>query len=540
MMRDLADAVVTVASTATHRLYFVCLVHLILCITLIATTTSGDELFLLGGVAISPWLQWAFGAFNCACIVSIIVAGVGNLFLIESHLTAYSYVLVASSLVDAAWIGIFGIFGQTCSRENHFSRHVTCQLSSGVVIVTLVAIVLFKILALLTTSRAKRLIRNKYSEALLPHLKESLGTSIDPAVGFRPSAATFAACSHPSKIGGGGSGCASFAAQAACAAPEYTQPAAAASALSLAPTAVAPHSLPAAESALVHPQVSQLRPLVASAPSAVTTYGAASESRPAAINFAKSAPPPVITGTMTSIAPPAMPAKVPPVSMPVLSRPIPSSLAHMGPLPGRMPVLSSGSERLLEPGDSDALCPALVLTRGESEVHFTIPVAAIQSLSLGDYPVEILGPSGRALLHARLPSSPSMGAVPDPAVAGFWLELCTTPTSDCPHGSVGPLFPGVYAESALEIRGSSGQRFGTLEPTANGWCVHRRGRALLYVELEHGTTEVKAMGADGRVQAVASRTTSEAMQMHLDSGVDALLCLLCVLAAVLMSTGQSS
>jgi len=249
------------------------------------------------------------------------------------------------------------------------------------------------------------------------------------------------------------------------------------------------------------------------------------------------APPAVLaSNTVSSTFFPTVPAHLPAVSMPSLSMPVPSSLAHIGPATGRRPVLEVGTERLLEPPEPDALCPALILTRGEAEVNFMMALSSIQRLCSGDYPVEILGPSGRALLHARLPSSPTVGSPETPA--GFWLELCTTPTSNFPHGSIGPLFPGIRAEYGLEIRGPSGQVFGTLEPTVTGWCVQRRNQVLLNLELDFNTSELKTIGPDGRLLALASPTNDEAMQIQMDQGIDALLNLIVLLAALLISYGQ--
>mmetsp|Transcript_43433 Transcript_43433/g.116613 ORF Transcript_43433/g.116613 Transcript_43433/m.116613 type:complete len:553 (+) Transcript_43433:94-1752(+) len=180
---------------------------------------------------------------------------------------------------------------------------------------------------------------------------------------------------------------------------------------------------------------------------------------------------------------------------------------------------------------SDALCPALILPQGKAQ--FSIPAEAIRRLGLGQYPVEILGPTGRQLLHARLPAQPVGGALASLG-SGRWLELTSTATSRHPHACLGPLPLAAPARAPLEIRGPRGDAFGTLEQRGGAWCAVRRGRVVLSIEAS-GDGQLIATLPDRGVVAVASPEDGEALKIQVSPGVDALLALLSMLAVVLMS-----
>lgn len=170
------------SAAGSGRIYLICLVHLVLCITIIATCTPGNRDLKLGGVLISPTLQWANTAFNCACVVSIILAAVGTLYLIESHLDIYFAFMIVSILVDIAWFFVFFIYGEECQVSHADAQHlvssVSCGLNSGVMIILITIFVLFKIFALWAITYAKRSIRIKYTDDLLPYLRKNLTQSL--------------------------------------------------------------------------------------------------------------------------------------------------------------------------------------------------------------------------------------------------------------------------------------------------------------------------------------------------------------------------
>jgi len=158
--------------------YVVLLIHLVICIVLIACTTPGDGPINLGGVLVYPQLQWANSAFCCLSIVSIIAAGVGTLYLIESHLTFYFYLLLLSAAVDLFWLVIFICFGQSCTTRYHDQATVNCSFSAGGAVGLVTIIALFKVLGMTVVSRTRSLVRIQYNADLLPHLKQSLSQSL--------------------------------------------------------------------------------------------------------------------------------------------------------------------------------------------------------------------------------------------------------------------------------------------------------------------------------------------------------------------------
>jgi len=168
----------------TDYVYLICLVHLILCIVIIASTTLGDTDLVLGGVMISPWLQWWNATFNCISIISIIAAAIGTLYLIESHLDIYYAILAISIVIDVVWFVVFLVYGTRCSTVKsdltHSSSTVSCGLNFGGIIIGLTVLILFKVFALTIVSKATNTIRIRYHEELLPYLRETLHQSLGP------------------------------------------------------------------------------------------------------------------------------------------------------------------------------------------------------------------------------------------------------------------------------------------------------------------------------------------------------------------------
>lgn len=163
-------AVKSKSVSGTDRVYAIALIHLILCITIIAALTPGDEALSLGGVLIAPALQWWNAAFNAFSIVAIILAAVGILYFIEWHLDLYLAVLAISLVIDLVWFAVFLVYGASCTSGE---STMSCSFHAGAVIIVIVAIVLFKVFAVWSVLKAKRAVRIKYNEELLPYLRAS-------------------------------------------------------------------------------------------------------------------------------------------------------------------------------------------------------------------------------------------------------------------------------------------------------------------------------------------------------------------------------
>jgi len=206
----------------------------------------------------------------------------------------------------------------------------------------------------------------------------------------------------------------------------------------------------------------------------------------------------------------------------------------------------------------DAICPALILPHAEAQ--FCLTLESLRRLSAGKCPVQILGPSRKPLLHARLPAAPP-GAPPATATGGgatCWLELSTTATTKYPHACVGPLrLPGsepggggAGGRQTLEIRGPRGDKYGTLDQNGSGWSAMHGGRMVLFINIAPQGNALTATSMSSNPVATANlipaadaaapgRPTSEAdgpaLKVQVQPGVDALLYLLCMLAVVLVA-----
>jgi len=211
------------AAPGADRIYAIALVHLILCIIIIAACTPGTESLSIGGVQIAPTLQWCNTAFTAFTIVCIILAAVGTLYLIEWHLDVYLGCLVVSIAIDLVWFGVFLVFGSSCASGESTT---SCSFNAGGVILGITAIVLFKLFAAWSVMKAKRAVRIKYNEELLPYLRRSLAKSVVSGPGMLEDEAgalnadqlanaenakvSFAGVSGPAGAGGAASGYGSY------------------------------------------------------------------------------------------------------------------------------------------------------------------------------------------------------------------------------------------------------------------------------------------------------------------------------------------
>lgn len=181
---------------SSELVYAVCAAHLVICILTLVYGTPDTTPLQLGSVHVQLCAQWLNGAFACASIVSIICAGVGVLFLIESHINAYFYVLLASAAVDIAWICLLVTHGTSCidsipdaELQKVGSR---CRFTTTGYVLVLSALILFKLFGMAVVAKARVQIRRQNCEELLPQLRQALEhafpseTSVDSASGFDP------------------------------------------------------------------------------------------------------------------------------------------------------------------------------------------------------------------------------------------------------------------------------------------------------------------------------------------------------------------
>lgn len=160
----------------TSAMYLVCAVHLLLCVTDMATLVVGTPLNL-EGVIVSPLVQWIYGAFTLVSIVVIICAAVGTLYHLESHIDAYSQLLACSLAIDAVFFVVFAIYGRSCQTKHdktHLANTLNCGLRDVVTLVCLALLVLAKLFGIYVVNKAKAYVRSAYHQNLLPFMQEHM------------------------------------------------------------------------------------------------------------------------------------------------------------------------------------------------------------------------------------------------------------------------------------------------------------------------------------------------------------------------------
>lgn len=160
-------------------MYAVCLVHLVLCIMVMAYLVIGTPLNL-EGVLISPLLQWIYGAFTLGSIVSIICAGVGTLYHVKSHIDIYAWILLVSTLIDIFFFAVFVIYGRGCktshNNAHHLSATLSCGLHDGMTLLCLTLLVILKLFALLVVNKCRAHVHSAYNETLIPFIQNHLAS----------------------------------------------------------------------------------------------------------------------------------------------------------------------------------------------------------------------------------------------------------------------------------------------------------------------------------------------------------------------------
>jgi len=204
------------------------------------------------------------------------------------------------------------------------------------------------------------------------------------------------------------------------------------------------------------------------------------------------------------------------------------------------------TEPLPQAPPAPPICARLILPHGAAQ--FRIPLEAVDRLRSGNFPVPILGLSGRApLLHAWLPlctKTPRNTGEHTPSQVGHLLQLTTTHTARHPHASIGLLHLGAVAQRApTEIFGPQNQKYGSMTRTNDKWQVHyhSEGSEQLVMTMRTSTAFLgfSAYAPDGRQLASAARISlnggpqADTLAISASPGADALLALLCILAVVL-------
>lgn len=117
----------------------ICLAHLIVCIIVVASTSSTTSTDM-AGVRISGYMQCVNAAWFLLGIPLVIIGGVGMVFRVEAQIRAYMWYLCGTFFVTLFWLGIFIIYGNACNTIQPTSGQykkqalMVCQAGNGMVI----------------------------------------------------------------------------------------------------------------------------------------------------------------------------------------------------------------------------------------------------------------------------------------------------------------------------------------------------------------------------------------------------------------------
>jgi len=186
--------------------------------------------------------------------------------------------------------------------------------------------------------------------------------------------------------------------------------------------------------------------------------------------------------------------------------------------------------------DLPAICPSLILPH--TEARFMIQMDHLLSLTSG--PVNILGTSGRKLLHSMVCDSPD---------GRRCLMLSSCGCEDDPRTCIFTSHHGSGAE-ALEVFGKAGKFYGSLQlPGGNQAVLTHSGaggqlKPVLQIDMgNHSDLSMSASTMDGRLLASAGRNATaggrsfeggDSWRMQVKPGTDAVLITSCMLALILL------
>lgn len=216
--------------------------------------------------------------------------------------------------------------------------------------------------------------------------------------------------------------------------------------------------------------------------------------------------------------------------------------------PGPMVPRTDSQQQLMkaESGELPPICPSLILPH--TEARFMIQMDHLLNITSG--PVNILGTSGRKLLHALVCDSPDGRRCLMLASCG-----CEDDPRTCIFTSNRASFPPV-AEPALEVFGKAGKFYGWLEfPGGSQVLLAHSGaggerRPVLQIEMgNQSDLRMSASTMDGRVIASAGRNAAaggrqfdgnDSWKMQVKPGTDAVLVTSCMLALILLRPWPSA
>lgn len=115
----------------------ICAVHLAACV-IVLSLASSTEIYVIGGVEISPDVQCATAAWFLLGVPVIIVGGVGAVYRVEKHLLVYLIYLFGTLGGMIAWFVLFATFGKSCETHEPTNgltiaeASFVCTVTSGI------------------------------------------------------------------------------------------------------------------------------------------------------------------------------------------------------------------------------------------------------------------------------------------------------------------------------------------------------------------------------------------------------------------------
>lgn len=170
----------------SYAMYGICLIHLLLCITIMSYIVVGVPLNL-EGLIVSPLLQWIYGTFTLFSIIVIICAGVGTLYHIESHLNAYFYLLAVAAFIDFVLLVIFMIWGRYCvTAHGNLESTLRCGVQDGLSLLCLTALLIWRGVTMYLVRKCGRYVHRASNEKLIGHLERQGRQGEAEAWGMHP------------------------------------------------------------------------------------------------------------------------------------------------------------------------------------------------------------------------------------------------------------------------------------------------------------------------------------------------------------------
>lgn len=155
----------------------VCLCQLTMSVLILNYIVIGKPLDV--GVLVSPMVQWWYGVVAMVNLAALVMASVGALYTIETHVRWYSRVLIANFIFDCVLFVLFLTLGRHCKNNTYHSLNdyldsIYCGLDDVDALLLLVFSLMFRLVALYVVEKCRKFIRDFNRNEFLPFVKDDL------------------------------------------------------------------------------------------------------------------------------------------------------------------------------------------------------------------------------------------------------------------------------------------------------------------------------------------------------------------------------